>query len=557
MIETQPSAATASRRTSSNQPRSSPATPTTSHPADAPTSEPIGTFCLVLHSHLPWLAHHGSWPVGEEWLYQSLAASYLPVMDVLARLAAEGRRDLLTLGVTPVLAAQLDDPHCLTAFGTWLGFWQARAAELAQHGDPMLSRAGSYEWQGADAATAAYEARWRHGASPVLRPLVDAGAIEYLGGPATHAFTPLLDDEVASFALDTGLADARVRLGQRPHGIWAPECGYRPGLERIYQANGVSHFMADGPTLLHVGASPADAWTVGESDVVVFGRDLDVSYRVWSPRRGYPGGAWYRDFHAFHHESGFRPYRVTSPRLPSEEKAPYDPAAALAAASRDADDFIDVVARRLVALRDEREGRPGLVVAAYDTELFGHWWHEGPVWLEHVLRRLPEAGVRVTTLRGAINAGAVAGAVELQNGSWGSGKDFGVWSGPQVADIVSDNDELQRRLRKLVTLLRNDRFGRRATRAPALDQAAREALLALSSDWAFMVSKDSAAAYARDRHRGHHEAFHRLATLLERSVDSAIAVPSAVAASGNLARDLARTDYPFGHLDARALPDVC
>lgn len=518
-----------------------------------PASEPVGTFCLVLHSHLPWLAHHGSWPVGEEWLYQSWAASYLPVMDVLARLAAEGRRDLLTLGVTPVLAAQLDDPHCLTAFGTWLGFWQARAAELAQHRDPTLRRAGSYEWQAAGAATAAFDTRWRHGASPVLRPLIDSGAIEYLGGPATHAFTPLLDDEVASFALDAGLGDARLRLGRRPQGIWAPECGYRPGLERIYESNGVSHFMVDGPTLLHVDASTADAWTVGDSNVVAFGRDLDVSYRVWSPRRGYPGGAWYRDFHAFHHQSGLRPYRVTSPRLPSEEKAPYEPATALAAASRDADDFVDVVVRRLGALRDQRDGKPGLVVAAYDTELFGHWWHEGPVWLEHVLRRLPAAGVRVTTLHGAIRSGAVAGCVELRNGSWGSGKDFGVWAGPQVADIVSANDELQRRMRKLVALVRDDRFGRRSTRDRALDQAAREALLALSSDWAFMVSKDSAAAYARDRHRGHHEAFHQLAGLLERAADG-----DRVAASEatSVADRMRTTNGPFSQLDARQLPDA-
>lgn len=517
-------------------------------------TDPVGTFCLVLHSHLPWLANHGCWPVGEEWVYQSWAASYLPVVDLLRRLAAEGHRDLLTLGVTPVLAAQLDDPHCLSAFHTWLGFWQERAAELAGHREPALREAGQYEWQAAATALSDFEAHWRYGGSPPLRQLSDAGVIEYLGGPATHAFTPLLDDEVAAFALETGLRDARVRLGRRPTGIWAPECGYRPGLERLYQATSVSHFMVDGPTLLHVGAGPADAWRVGDSEVVAFGRDLEVSYRVWSPRRGYPGGAWYRDFHAYHHESGLRPYRVTSPRLSSEEKAPYDPAAARAAASRDADDFVDVVLRRLTTLRSQREGQPGLVVAAYDTELFGHWWHEGPLWLEHVLRRLPAAGVRVTTLAGALANGAVAGSVHPENGSWGSGKDFGVWSGPPVADLVSDNDDLQRRLRKLVGSLRSDRFGRSATRNPMLDQAARCALLALSSDWAFMVSKDSAAGYARDRHRAHHEDFNQLAGLLERAVDGDRAAAATAAA---LADRLRTVDGPFAQLDARLLRDNC
>ena len=54
-----------------------------------PVTEP-GMFALVLHSHLPWLANHGRWPVGEEWIYQSWAASYIPLAAALRRLADEG-----------------------------------------------------------------------------------------------------------------------------------------------------------------------------------------------------------------------------------------------------------------------------------------------------------------------------------------------------------------------------------------------------------------------------------------------------------------------------------
>ncbi len=104
-------------------------------------AQPVpGQFTLVLHSHLPWLAHHGRWPVGEEWLYQSWAASYLPVVEVLRTLAAEGRSHLLTLGITPVLAAQLDDPHCLAGMHHWLGNWQLRADEAAMAGNIALGR---------------------------------------------------------------------------------------------------------------------------------------------------------------------------------------------------------------------------------------------------------------------------------------------------------------------------------------------------------------------------------------------------------------------------------
>ncbi len=498
-------------------------------------SAPVGTFCLVLHTHLPWLAHHGVWPVGEEWLYQAWASSYLRVVDVLERLAAEGRRDLLTLGVTPVLAAQLDDPYCRNEFHTWLGIWQARAEGLATRREPHLRELGAREFVASQQALRRVEGSWSAGASPVLRPLVDGGVIELLGGPATHPFQPLLDDDWAAFALRTGLDDTALRLGSRPEGIWAPECGYRPGLEQVYARSGVRRFLVDGPTMLAAGGSTADAVTVGDSDVVAFARDLEVTYRVWSPRRGYPGGQWYRDFYDFDHGSGLRPSRVT--RTTSEAKAPYEPRRAHAAAQEDAADFVEVVRRRLTELAAQRDGRPPLVVAAYDTELFGHWWHEGPEWLEAVLRLLPDAGVRVTTLRGAIDAGHVGGALELGAGSWGTGKDWRVWDGEAVADLVADNEGLRARVAKLLATPTAHRDRDR-------DQLARSTLLALASDWAFMVTKDSAAGYARERHDRHQRDGHALAGLLERGD---------TAGAARVAARLRAVDGPFGHLDARLL----
>ena len=502
------------------------------------TGEPVGTFCLVLHTHLPWVAHHGAWPVGEEWLHQAWAHSYLPVLDVLTRLAAEGRRDLLTFGLTPVLAAQLDDPYCRREFHTWLGFWQARAEGLATQRDTTMRDLGSREFVASQRALAAVEGAWSGGLSPVLRPLVDVGAVELLGGPATHPFQPLLDPAWRRFALRTGLDDAELRLGRRPEGIWAPECGYRPGLEEDYARLGVRRFLVDGPTLQAVGATTGAAVTVGDSDVVAFARDLEVTYRVWSPRKGYPGGRWYRDFHTFDHPSGFRPARVTSRATPPHEKAPYDPVRAAVAVAADAADFVEVVRRRLVSLAEQQHGRPGLVVAAYDTELFGHWWHEGPQWLEAVLRQLPEAGVRVTTLAGAVAAGHVAGPRHLGAGSWGTGKDWRVWDGEAVADLAEADGRMRDRVAKVLAVPT-------PYRDPARDQLARSTLLALASDWAFMVTKDSAAGYARERHARHHRDALLLADLVERGD---------VTAARSLAMRLLAVDGPFGHLDARLLP---
>ena len=264
----------------------------------------------MLHTHLPWVAHAGAWPVGEEWLHQAWSASYLPGRagagaprrrgpprpahprhDPGARRHA--RRPLLPARAAH-LAGVLADP--------------GRGARRGAGGAPARAPAAR-EWRAATDALADFEARWRHGASAVLRPLVDSGVVELIGGPATHPFQPLLEPRVRRAQLESGLDDTARRLGRRPAGIWAPECGYAPGLEELYAAQGVQRFLVDSPA---VHGDTADAHPVGGSDVVAFARDLEVTYRVWSPRSGYPGGRWYRDFHSFDHPSGFRPYRVTS-----------------------------------------------------------------------------------------------------------------------------------------------------------------------------------------------------------------------------------------------------
>jgi len=511
-----------------------------------------GRFSLVLHTHLPWLAHHGRWPVGEEWLYQSWAAAYLPLMRVLRRLASDGRRGVLTLGLTPVVAAQLDDPYCLDGMHRWLANWRLRSLEAATMRMPTGAEAGTAttpealrafgirELADAERSLEEFGRLWRHGAAGLLRELIDAGTVELLGGPLAHPFQPLLAPRLREFALREGLADAGQRFAVTPGGIWAPECAYAPGMEHDYRAAGVSHFMVDGPSL---HGDTALGRPVGDSGVVAFGRDLQVSYRVWSPRSGYPGHAAYRDFHTYDHLTGLKPARVTGRKVSSADKAPYDPERAAAAVDAHVADFVDLVVRRLVG-ESERIGRPAHVIAAFDTELFGHWWHEGPLWLERLLPALDEAGVRVGTLADALQDGYVGSPVDLPAGSWGSGKDWQVWSGPQVADLVRLNGEVVETALACV-----DKAMGHSGAAPArdlvADQILRETLLTVSSDWPFMVSKDSAADYAR--YRAH---LHAHAT---REIAGALAAGRRDAAE-RLATGWNAADGLFGALDARRLP---
>src|SRR6201999_2146750 len=206
-------------------------------------------------------------------------------------------------------------------------------------------------------------------------------------------------------------------------------------------------------------------------------------------------------------------------------------------------DFVEVVRSRLSA-ESERIGRPALVVAAFDTELFGHWWYEGPLWLERVLRALPEAGVRVGTLSDAVADGFVGARVELPPSSWGSGKDWQVWAGEQVADLVQLNNEV------VDTALTTVDKALGETDAPparnfVADQILRETLLTVSSDWPFMVSKDSAADYARYRAPLHAHATREIAGALASGRGDH---------AGRLAEGWPRADGLFGSLDARRLP---
>ncbi len=489
-------------------------------------------------------ARAGRWPVGEEWLHQAWTNSYLPLVDVLGRLAAEGRRDLLTLGVTPVLASQLDSPTGLDAVRAWTADRSLRAQDAAARPEPGMRSVATQEFRAAAWSERQLAGPWSAGGSVVLGDLARRGAVELLGGPATHPFLPLLDDAVAGLALEAGLHDARWRLGVAPQGIWSPECGHRDGLQHLLGRLGVRHADYDESTLLGSGRGLGAGWRLGGTEVVAAARDLSVTDLVWSSRSGYPCGAAYRDFHAIDAASGLRPYAVSpSGRV---EKDWYRADLALAQVGRGAQAFVAAVRARLEVLRAER-GAPGLVVVAWDTELFGHWWHEGPVFLEAVLCLLPGAGVRTASLASALHGpdGLVDGEVDLADGSWGANKDFSVWSGPAVRDLVDEGWWVQRRLLDVLAQERDAAHGRGLAggRRPDLDQLVRQALLVLSSDWAFMVTRDQAAGYARERFAGHLGAFNRLAALVE---DAHPDVDQEVTRQR-------RVDDPFPALDARPL----
>jgi 1,4-alpha-glucan branching enzyme len=503
-------------------------------------------LAFVLHSHLPWLRRNGTHPAGEEWLFQAWSESYLPLIDVLERLAAAGHRDLLTLGITPVLAEQMDDPYLLAEFRSWLG---RRLLDLQYsydgHPEPLrsyLSEMWTHHWRRQTRLLEQVESRYLHsGLVAPFAALAADGVIELLGGPATHPYLPLMDDPaLVRGQIDTGMATAERHFGLRPRGVWTPECGYRPagtvadptrpplrihpdgtpelhrsaaslpGLEELWGEAGVSHLVLDAPTLARAVGAPDRGWAdeaghieapggpmdvldhpllVGDSEVAAFGRNLAVSYAVWNPHGGYPADVVYRDFHAIDNEGGFKSWRVTDPH--SDHKAPYVPVAARERAVAHADHFV-----RLVRRHAEGRAHDAVVVAAYDTELFGHWWYEGPLWLETVLRRVAEERqLATTTLGGYLDAHPPTRRLTLPESSWGWGKGHAAWVSDATRWMWQELRAAEQRFRDL-------------PHGPARDAAWRQLLLAQASDWPFMVIRDQSARYAAERVRAHLDRFH-------------------------------------------------
>ncbi len=456
-------------------------------------SETAGDLAIVLHSHMPYVEGFGTYPFGEEWLFDAVIRSYLPVLEVA---------DRLTMSVTPVLADQLEDAGVRERLRKFLVDWRIGAAEADIGQVPDECRA----------ACEAELRRYRHalelldgvGGDPLrlFREAEASGRIALATSAATHAVLPLLATrEGMRLQLDVGIRSHRRRFGW-DGGVWLPECAYAPGLEWRLAEQGVGWFCVDQSA--HSG--PLDALTPVATGAgpVALPIDWEAVQWLWS-LDGYPSDPAHAQF-AGKSLRGVRIWKVGG--------GAYDPAAAQEVARRQAGEFLAAVAERLRQFSEsprwagnvrssdgigpsvDSPGKRGLLVFAIDTELLGHWWSEGATWLREVLAGAQGAGVRLVTVPQAL---AEHEPVErpLAASTWGEYKDLSTWDSPAVADLAWAARRLELRLLRALS---------RGLRGPAALRAARELLAVQASDWAFLDKRGQAGDYAFQRATWHAEA---------------------------------------------------
>jgi 1,4-alpha-glucan branching enzyme len=501
----------------------------------------LGAFCLVLHGHLPWVLGHGRWPHGEAWLYEAAAGCWLPMLDTLDRLAADGVPAGWAVGLTPVLLEQLAHERFRAGFSDWLTAAEARA----KADQKRFRRAGEAD----RAALAGWWAdRYRGQRKRMRRSIVRewtrharSGSIELLTSNATHAYHPLIRHEpVARAQIRIGVATSK-RHGVRAKGAWLPECAYKPGVAGLFADEGVRFWVVDAPALGR--ATPLEPYRVVEggrkTKLTALARCPEVAEQVWSAERGYPGDPRYLEFHKREGRDGLRYWRVTG-KVDLGEKRVYDPEEAAAAVRDQADHFVRVVRGKLFEHR-AHTGRYGVLVAPFDLELFGHWWHEGPLFLEAIARRL-QGHPEIDALRARDALDKVPAApITLTEGSWGAGHDHRTWAhdGLKWASMLVTHAE-DRWM---------DVWGRAPWRTDAvvrgwLEDAARQLLLLQASDWPFAYTTGGALDYAARRVGDHAARFDDLCNAVDdlsagREPDpAAVAARAACRARDDVFRDL-------------------
>lgn len=494
-----------------------------------------GTLSLVLHAHLPFVRHpEYDEFLEEDWLFEAMTETYIPLLAAYERLVNDGCRFQITMSVTPPLAEMLSDPLLQSRYRRQLDKHEELAEKevhRTRRGKARAYNEAAQMYRHKLAEARRVFDKWGGNLVNGFKAFQDQGVLEVITCGATHGFLPLMASREAVHAqIQVAKANYEKHFGRPPRGIWLPECGYGPGVSEALAEAGIRYFFVDAHGLLY--GSPRPKYGVfapvycPKTAVAAFGRDVESSRQVWSRDEGYPGDPNYREFYRdlgydadlkyirpyLHSDGvrrniGFKYHRITG-NVELCDKQPYSPQAARERTAEHASNFLFNRQQQIEHLHGYLDRKP-IVVAPYDAELFGHWWYEGPMFIEHLCRKahFDQNEIVMASPWTYLQEQKVNQIVEPSPSSWGDKGYNEVW-------LNGSNDWVYRHLHRCEARMVS--LAKRYTKPTPLElrtlnQLARELLLAQSSDWAFIMTTATAVSYAERRTRDHIHRFNTLA----------------------------------------------
>ncbi len=522
---------------------------------------PVGYFSLILHAHLPFV-RHPEYPefLEEDWLFEAITEVYLPLIFIFQSLQEAGVKPRLAMNVSPPLCEMLADSLLQDRYTRHienlldLAF---KELERTSKESPEFQAAARMYVDSLTASLHLWHERYGHDLVKAFRELQDEGVIEIITCTATHGFMPLISTTESRRAqVAIAVANYKKHFGRQPRGIWLAECAYEPGVEDLLKENGIEYFISDTHAILYGDPRPrygVHAPVVCPNGTAVFARDVETSQQVWSAEAGYPGNDLYREFYRdigwdapldylkphLHADGerrhlGLKYHRITGRDVPQQMKQPYIPALAREKAAQDASHFIGERIKQAHILRETFDGHPPLVVSPYDAELYGHWWFEGPQFIDFFFKKLhfDQSDIEAITPSDFLDSGQPIQIQKPTASSWGEAGYYKVWINEKNSWMYPYQHDAERKMTEYANgfAVPGSRFqvpGSATSSTPELgirnpelgtqilNQMARELLLAQSSDWAFQIYQGTTVQYSTKRFESHIHRFDLLAKMLD------------------------------------------
>ncbi|NPV42806.1 MAG: DUF1957 domain-containing protein [Firmicutes bacterium] len=526
-----------------------------------------GYVSLILHAHLPYVRHPEYENFLEEkWFYEALTESYIPLINVFESLERDKVDFRISMTLTPTLLSLMSDnliKHRYLRYLERLLDLTEKEIQRTQKYEPYLYPVARMYESRFKEVYHTYVDRYHFDIIGAFRKFMDAGKLEVIACAATHGFLPFiaLHPEALRAQIKIGVDTYRRFFDRNPVGFWLPECAYVPEVDIPLREEDIKYVIIETHGLIYGTPRPkygTFAPVITQGGIAAFGRDVESSKQVWSASEGYPGDYDYREYYRdigydldfeyirpYIHPDGIRIntgikyYKITGK---GDYKEPYDRKAALEKAAIHAGNFMFNREHQIRYVSGGME-RPPIVVCPYDAELFGHWWFEGPDWLNYLFRKAAydQQVFKFITPGEYLEMYPENQLSNPSPSSWGNKGYFEVW-------LNHTNDWIYRHLHKAAERMIElaEMFpDARGLKKDALNQASRELLLAQSSDWAFIMNSGTMVDYAVNRTKLHINRFTRLYEEIKKgSIDE------------SWLRGLESRDNIFPHIDYRVYRPV-